>query len=950
MNMFEKLHKDITDFLQKQGITSPTDIQNKAIPVLLRGTENALLLSPTGSGKTEAALLPLLDRLYLYKSTHELYGNYILYITPLKALNRDVFKRIESLCEHLGITVSVRHGDTTQHKRRQQALRPPNLLITTPESLQAILPGKRMREHLKTVFAVIVDEIHELAGSKRGVQLSLGLERLTRIVNDDRMLRVGLSATVGNPKEVAKLLVGVNRSIKTIWAGYDSRKMDLHVEMPFPSSEHMKSSRKLAYPPHSTARLERIIQLIETHQSTLVFTNTRSFAEVLGAKMRAMGTSYEFDVHHGSLAKSVRLDAEDRLKQGISKAIIATSSLELGIDIGQADLVIQYSSPREVSRALQRIGRAGHSIGKIPKGIVISTVNLDDITESGVILRRARVNKVEDAMIPSKSWDVLSQQINGILLDHDEILYQELLALIRSVYPFRDVTDTEIQSLLAFMIERRMVQKEQNLIKRYSKTRKSYYDNLSTIPDVRQVKAVDMATRSSIGVLDEDFVTQNVASGSVFVIRGRPWQVVSVDEESGEVLCAPATGTEVDAPRWIGEMIPVPYDVAVEAADVWNKVIELEEEELRGILENDYRLSLASQDHLIRDVRKGHSELGFLPSENRLVIESFDGGIVIHAPFGTKVNETLGVVIAALLTTRLGTSVGVERDPYRILFTSSDRILPDQIVDALKEYSIEQVSEILRLALKHTQTFASRFIHVGKRMDIIKRDAKIREVPVKGLINSFENTPVYEEAMREVLFEKLDESRTLSIFEAVSKGTLEIQKVSTGAPSALARLIVEEKTRFEVMGEITDENEVLRMMEERLLAKQFRLVCMANGDWNSVRTVSTLEDSVRCPICGSKMIAAMSPTMNDFWKIVKKRVMGKALSKEEEKTYKGGSLTADLVARYGKLALIVLAGRGVGPTTASRLLRPGQIEDRLSLLKNISKAEREYERTKPFWT
>ncbi|MFW9979467.1 MAG: DEAD/DEAH box helicase [Candidatus Thorarchaeota archaeon] len=950
MSMFEKLHKDLVDFLQKQGITNPTDIQNKAIPVLISGTDNALLLSPTGSGKTEAALLPLLNRLYSYKINHELYGNYILYITPLKALNRDVMKRIESLCDHLGITVSVRHGDTTPYRRRQQAVTPPNLLITTPESLQAILPGKRMREHLKSVFAVIVDEIHELAGSKRGVQLSLGLERLSRIVNDDRMLRIGLSATVGNPKEVAQLLVGSSRAITTIWAGYSSRKMDLSVEMPTPTEAHAKLSRKLSYPPHSTARLERIVHLIDGHQSTLVFTNTRSFAEVLGVKMRALGTSYEFDVHHGSLAKNIRLDAENRLKQGISKAIIATSSLELGIDIGQADLVIQYSSPREVARALQRIGRSGHSIGKIPKGIVISTVNLDDITESGVILRRARLNKVEDVKIPTKSWDVLSQQINGILLDHNEIDYQDLLSFVRSSYPFKDVSDSDIKSLLEFMIGRRMIKREEDRVKQYGKTRKSYYENLSTIPDVRQVKAVDIATRSSIGVLDEDFVTQNVATGSVFVIRGRPWQVVSVDEDSGEVLCAPATGTEMDAPRWIGEMIPVPYDVAIEVSKVWNRVIESEDDELTSFLGKEYGLSLSAQDHLIREVKKAYLELGALPSEKLIVIEVFEGGVVIHAPFGTKVNETLGVVIAALLTTRLGLPVGVERDPYRILFTSSDRISPSQIVDVLKDYTGEQISEILQLALKHTQTFASRFIHVGKRMDIIKRDAKIREVPVKGLIKSFEGTPVYEEAMREVLFEKLDKARALSIFEAVAKGKIAIHEVTTVVPSPLARLIVEEKTRFEVMGEISDENEVLRMMEERLLAKQFRLVCMGNGDWNSVRTISTLDDEVRCPVCGSKMIAAVSPVMNDFAKLVKKRVMSKPLTKEEEKVYKAGSLTADLIARYGKVALIVLAGRGVGPTTASRLLRPGMIENRIALLKSIANSEKEYERTKPFWT
>ncbi|MFW9795196.1 MAG: DEAD/DEAH box helicase, partial [Candidatus Thorarchaeota archaeon] len=387
MSEFAPLSKEIASFLRKNGIVQFTPIQESAIPFLQDTKENALLLAPTGSGKTEAALLPLLHRLKKMKEERELFGFYILYITPLRALNRDVFKRIEELCNHLGLTVSVRHGDTTQYARRKQAVTPPNLLITTPETLQAILPGKRLRYHLKSVFAVIVDEVHDLAASKRGTQLSLGLERLERVVGTP-IQRIGLSATVGNPKEVASLLGG-KKPVKTIWAGYGKRQMDLKVVMPEPTDSHRQLAKKISYPPHSVARLEAIVDLISGHQSVIVFTNTRSFSEVLGAKMRAIKPTYEFDVHHGSLSKTARLSAEDRLKTGASKAIIATSSLELGIDIGQADLVIQYSSPREVSRLLQRSGRSGHGVGKSSKGVVIATVNLDDITESGVILRRA---------------------------------------------------------------------------------------------------------------------------------------------------------------------------------------------------------------------------------------------------------------------------------------------------------------------------------------------------------------------------------------------------------------------------------------------------------------------------------------------------------------------------------------------------------------------------------
>jgi len=946
MNAFEPLSEKIAAFLKANGMVQFTPIQEKAVPLLFKDQKNALLLAPTGSGKTEAALLPLLHRLQKMKEAQELFGFYILYITPLRALNRDVFKRIEELCNHLGLSVAVRHGDTTQYARRKQAIKPPNLLITTPESLQAVLPGKRLRYHLRTVFAVIIDEVHDLADSKRGVQLSLGLERLDKLVGTP-VQRIGLSATVGNPKEVASL-VGGSRAARTVWAGYSERKVDLSVEVPVPSDKHRALSKRISYPPHSVARLDSIVDLINSHQSVLVFTNTRSFSEVLGAKMRAISPSYEFDVHHGSLSKTARLHAEDRLKTGNSRAIIATSSLELGIDIGLADLVVQYSSPREVARLLQRTGRSGHGVGRSSKGVVIATVNLDDIIESGVILRRARQNKVEDAKIPKKSWDVLSHQIAGLLLDVNEIGKDELMKLISSAYPFSHVKPEELDALLDFMHGRKIVELDGLLVKRGSRTRIFYYDHLSTIPDVRQVNAVDMTTRTSIGVLDEDFVSSNVEAGSVFVIRGRPWNVVSIDDETGEVLCVPAGGTDTEAPRWVGEMIPVPFEVASEVAKVWSSVLDKDPKNAGKWLTKEYGISHDSHEYILDVLRNSKSVLEQLPTEDLFVIESFDSGLVLHAPLGTKANETLGIVVASLLTTRFGVEVAVERDPYRILFTASRRIDPSWVIDVLHEYSGEQVSVILRLAMKHTQNFASRFIHVARRMDVVKRDAKHREVPVKYLIKSLEGSPVFEEAMREVLVDKMDEERVMDIFDRYSKGNLRIHIVSTENPSPLARLIIEEKTRFEVMGEITDEDEVLRMMEERLLSKKFRLICMAADHWNSVRTLSTLDDKVNCPICDSKMIAAVSPTSKDLPKIVAKRVRGEKLTRSEEKEHKAASLTAELVSRYGKTALLVLAGRGIGATTASRILKPG-LKDRLEILRAIAKGELQYERTRPYW-
>ncbi|RDE15156.1 MAG: hypothetical protein C4K47_03070 [Candidatus Thorarchaeota archaeon] len=945
MSAFESLGPEISRFLSDHGIGSPTPIQELAIPAILHDRSDALLLAPTGSGKTEAALLPLLRILKERQSQSELYGIYILYITPLRALNRDVLLRIESLCNRLGLSVAVRHGDTTQYVRRQQALNPPNLLITTPESLQAILPAQRLRYHLRTVFAVVVDEIHEMADSKRGTQLSLGLQRLDRIAGT-RTQRIGLSATVGNPKDVASLLAGTGRQVKILWAGYELRKMNLRVEMPVPNAEDQETSRRISYPLNSTARLRRIIELISSHGSTILFTNTRSFAEVLGAKMHAIGPPFDFDVHHGSLSKDARMTAETRLKQGLSRAIIATSSLELGIDIGHADLVLQYSSPREVSRALQRTGRAGHRLGMVAEGVFIATMNLDDVTESGVILRRAQLNKVEDARIPIKAWDVLCHQIAGILLDVGGADVDSVLRFIRSTQPYAEMTLEEMNSLLHFMTEKKIVSTNGSRVNGTRATRLFYYDHLSTIPDIRQLSALDMTTRTPIGVLDEDYVTENIQAGSLFVIRGRPWTVVSVDED--EVICAPASGSDSEAPHWIGEMIPVPYEVASEVSELWQHVLEGTEDEVKLWLQSRYGIAGSPQEFIIRTVRESSEALGCLPSLESLLVEDFGTGLVIHVPLGTRANETLGIVVAALLTTCMGIDVSVERDPYRILLTATGRLDPERVVDILRGYDGKQASSILRLAVKHTQSFSSRFVHVARRMGVIRRETRTKDVPIRRLIASLEDSPVFQEAMREILQEKLDEERVIDLFNDISEGLIDIRIVTTTKPSPLARLIVEEKTRFEILGEITDESEVLRLVENRLNARQLRLVCMANGDWDSVRTISTLSDAIECPKCGSRMIAVISPSESTLTAIMKMKRKGKTLSNDEMNQYSAAVLTAELVSTYGKSALMVLAAHGIGPRTASRILQSGST-DRLALLREIVRAEREYARTRPFW-
>ena len=351
-DVFGLLAKPVRNVLDELGFAEPTLPQVLAVPPILAG-ENVLLVAPTGSGKTEAVLLPIFSMLIQGEKQK---GIAVVYVTPLRALNRDLLKRLSFWADRLGITIEVRHGDTEVKMRRRQALSPPQMLVTTPETMQAILPGELMRRNLSSVRWVIVDEVHELASSKRGTQLAVGLERLFEIVGRE-FQRIGLSATVGNPEEVAKFISGTKRSIRVIQASL-AKGYKYRVENPEPVDADYDLAAKLNTAPEAAARIRRILELVDSHRSTLVFVNSRQNAEMLGYKFTQLGRS-DIAVHHGSLSKEERVLIEDEFKAGKLKAIICTSTLELGIDIGNVDLVVQYLSPRQVSSLIQRVGRSG---------------------------------------------------------------------------------------------------------------------------------------------------------------------------------------------------------------------------------------------------------------------------------------------------------------------------------------------------------------------------------------------------------------------------------------------------------------------------------------------------------------------------------------------------------------------------------------------------------------
>ncbi|MCW4020885.1 MAG: DEAD/DEAH box helicase, partial [Candidatus Bathyarchaeota archaeon] len=382
-NVFDMLVRPVRKLLEKKEFQSPTEPQQKVIPKILEG-KNVLLISPTATGKTEAAMLPILSMLIQMPRREP--GIKLLYITPLRALNRDMLERLEWWCNNLDIKLAVRHGDTDTRERTRQSRSPPDILITTPETLQALLFGWVIRRHLQAIRWVVIDEVHEMADNKRGSQLSLALERLRGVTRKDFQM-IGLSATIGTPEKVAQFLVGDNRPVEIVRVPV-ARLMNLQIVFPKPEPEDFALASSLFTHPEVAARLRVIRKFIEEHNSVLLFTNTRTISEVLASRFKVWDTNFPVSIHHGSLAKPSRVAAERVLKQGDLQGLICTSSLELGIDVGRIDLVVQYMSPRQVTRLIQRVGRSGHRIGRMAKGIII-TMDSDDTLEALVIGRRA---------------------------------------------------------------------------------------------------------------------------------------------------------------------------------------------------------------------------------------------------------------------------------------------------------------------------------------------------------------------------------------------------------------------------------------------------------------------------------------------------------------------------------------------------------------------------------
>ena len=813
-DIYKILHPWAREWFQGKFETF-SEAQRQSIVDIHQG-KNVLVSSPTGSGKTLTAFLSIISELTRLADQEILEDRvYCLYISPLKALDNDIEKNLEEPLNEiekisgrkLGIRKAVRTGDTSQYERSKMLKKPPHILITTPESLSILLCAPKFREKLSKVRYVIIDEIHSLAENKRGVHLSLSLERLEHLTGG--FVRIGLSATVHPLERMAEFLVGYSygqpRDCLIVDVNY-LKQLDMEVICPVKDI--------IATEPDETnkAMYRMLHDLIQEHQTTLIFTNTRSGTEsvVFNLKNRYPDSYHDQNImaHHSSLSRELRLEAENKLKEGKLKVVVSSTSLELGIDIGYIDLVVLVSSPKSVSRALQRIGRSGHQLHEKSKGRMM-VVDRDDLVECALILKNALEGKIDEIHIPENCLDVLSQQIYGMAIEQRWDL-DEALQLIRGSYPYRELSEKDYKSVLSYLageytrLEDRYVYAkiwvdwdENRMGRRGKLARMLYSTNIGTIPD--RSAAVVKCGGEVVGRIEEDFM-EKLKKGDSFVLGGRIYRFNYARGMSVNV--SPASGPPT-IPSWFSEQLPLSFDLAMAI------------EKFRGILEWEFKKRRSKEEiidfihqYLYLDHNAAHSIYQYfreqylyavVPNLKTLLVEYYTGFggrkfVVFHSLFGRRVNDALSRALAYVIARRYRHDVMISISDNGFYLSSEGKI---GALEAFKELTSENLEEYLKEAIDRTETLAGRFRHcAGRSLMILRRykgqEKSVGRQQVKGKIllkfvkELDPNFPILKEARREVTEDFMDVKNAQKVLELIENGKMEIKQINTKIPSPFA--------------------------------------------------------------------------------------------------------------------------------------------------------------------
>ncbi|HYL13598.1 MAG TPA: DEAD/DEAH box helicase [Terriglobales bacterium] len=824
---------------------TPTEPQEQGWPHILAG-RTTLISAPTGSGKTLAAFLACIDRLVRKALAGDLLDRTeVLYISPLKALGNDIQKNLEvplgEILQMAGergllmpeIRTAVRTGDTLMHERRAMLKRPPHILVTTPESLYILLTAEKSRAILRDIETVIVDEIHAVADDKRGAHLTLSLERLESLTN--RLpARIGLSATQKPIEEVAHFLTGSGRPDPVIVNIGHKRDLDLAVETPASQLGPVASNEMW------DEIYDRIAELVRQHRSTLVFVNTRRLAERVAHNLAERLGEEAVAAHHGSLSRKLRLAAEKKLKNGEIKVLVATASLELGIDVGTVDLVCQLSSTRAIAVALQRVGRSGHWRGAVPKGRIFAMTR-DELLECAALVRAIRQGDLDRLMIPESPLDVLAQQIVAAC-SAEEWREDDLFALIRRAYPYRNLPREMFDSLISMLSDgiaaRRgrygaYLYRDQvnGRLRARRGSRLAAITSGGAIPETALYTVVAEPEGVTVGTVDEDFAVESLA-GDVMLLGNTSWRIRRIEGKSGRVIVEDAHGAPPGVPFWLGEAPARTAELSAHVADLRQEISDW----LPGVspvgfsptqpvvaetiswLKQECGLDDAGAEQIVEYILQGRAVLGAVPTQKTIIAERFfdEGGgmqLVIHAPFGGRINKAWGLALRKRFCRSFNFELqAAATDNGLNIALAEQHSFP--LADVFQFLQPETVQPILEQAALASPIFGTRWRWDATRALALLRFQGGKKVPPQiqrmrsddllasvfpdvaacqeNIVGDIQipDHPLVSEVMKDVLTEAMDIEGLRNVLRGISNGGIRCVAVDTPIPSQFSHEIL----------------------------------------------------------------------------------------------------------------------------------------------------------------
>jgi ATP-dependent helicase Lhr and Lhr-like helicase len=885
--------------------STPTEPQELGWPHIL-ARKNTLICAPTGSGKTLAAFLACVDALVRKALAGDLLDQTeVLYVSPLKALGNDIQKNLDiplgeilQLAQQRGflmpeIRTAVRTGDTLIRDRLAMQKRPPHILVTTPESLYILLTAGKSRELLRTVRTLIVDEIHAVADDKRGTHLALSLERLEALTAHP-LTRIGLSATQKPIELVSQFLTGSDRPAPVIVEIEQRRRLDLAIEVPSSELGPIASNEMW------DEIYQRIANLVQQHRSTLIFVNTRRLAERLAHHLAALLGEDAVASHHGSLSRIRRLAVESKLKGGEIRALVATASLELGIDIGTVDLVCQIGSPRSISVALQRAGRAGHWRGAIPKSRFFATTR-DELLECGALVRAIRHGELDRIEIPQAPLDILAQQIVAACAAED---WQEddLFALVRRAFPYRDLDRKDFDEIIVMLSDGIAARRgrygsylHRDQVNRRLRGRRgsrlAAITSGGAIPDNAMYTVVAEPEGTMIGTVDEDFAVESLR-GDIFLLGNSSWRIRRV--QSGSISVEDAKGAPPNVPFWRGEAPSRTMELSHQVAHVREQVGALTEglapsPDLRSSpnasaaikwLEDECGMDRPGAEQAAQYIVEGRAVLRAVPTQTTIVAERFfdeSGGmqLVIHAPFGGRINKAWGLALRKRFCRSFNFELQAAATDNGLNISLSDQhSFP--LADVFHFLNAATVEPLLEQAVLTSPIFATRWRWVAGRSLALLRFMGGKKVPppiqrmrsddllaavfpqalacqenISGDIE-IPNHPLARETMKDALTEAMDVAGLKVVLEDIAANRIRCVAVETPVPSQFSHEILNANPYAYLDDAPLEERraravEMRRMLPEAVLSEIGRLDPAAIAEvreeaWPDVRDADELHD------------------------------------------------------------------------------------------------------------